>query len=41
VIVPIERKEKNAARGPESARSQTGWGVRPRSNVARRRAEGA
>jgi len=41
VIVPIERKEENAARGPESARSNTGWGVRLCSNAARRRAKGA
>jgi len=39
VIVPTERREENAARGPESARSHKGRGVRPRSNrpPARRR----
>jgi len=41
VIVPTERREENAARGPESARSHIGRGVLPRSNVARRRAAGA
>jgi len=28
VIVPIERREENAARGPESARSHTRWAGR-------------
>ena len=37
---PTERREENAARGPESSRSQTGWGVRLRPIAARRRAEG-
>ena len=41
MIVPTERMEENAARGPESARSNIGRGVRPRSNAARRRAKGA
>jgi len=27
LIVPTERREENAARGPESARSHTRWGV--------------
>ena len=28
MIVPIERRKENAARGPESARSHKRWGVR-------------
>jgi len=32
VIVPTERREENAVRGPRSARSNTGRGVRPRPN---------
>ncbi len=38
VIVPTERTEENAARGPESARSHIGRGVRLCSASARRRA---
>jgi len=41
VIVPIERREENAARGPESARSHIGRGLLSYSNAARRRAAGA
>jgi len=41
LIVPIERRKENAARGPESARSNTGGGVRPRQKLARRRAKRA
>ncbi len=39
--IPTARREENAARGPESARSHIGRGVWPRSNAARRRAKGA
>jgi hypothetical protein len=39
--ISTERREENAARGPESARSHIGKGVRPCSKVARRRAKGA
>jgi len=38
VIVPIERREENAARGPESARSHTrGMGRSPGSSPPARR----
>ena len=43
MIVPIEQREENAARGPESARSNTGWRLQPYSNrppARRRRAAG-
>jgi hypothetical protein len=36
--IPTEWREENAARGPESARSHTGRGVRPCTIAARRRA---